>query len=89
VPSARSAFGEHVVSPQRILVGLVTWGPQPFAPDDVRDIAFNQVDALYRSMSYGKVSLAGAVTPWLRAFGRRGRPCRNRSPAGVRQIRVS
>jgi hypothetical protein len=68
VPSAHSAFGGHVLGPQRILVGLVTWGPQPFAPDDVRTIVFNQVDAFYRSMSYGKVSLTGTVTPWLKGF---------------------
>jgi hypothetical protein len=67
-PAASSAYGEHVLGPQRILVGLVTWGPQPFVRDDVRDIVFNQVDALYRSMSYGKMSLTGTVTPWLKAF---------------------
>jgi hypothetical protein len=70
VPSAQPAYGGHVLGPQRILVALVTWGPQPFARDDVHSIAFDQVDAFYRSMSYGKVSLTGAVTPWLRAFDR-------------------
>ena len=54
VPAAQPAFGGHV---QRILVALVTWGPQPFARDDVRRIVFDDADALYRSMSYGKVSL--------------------------------
>jgi hypothetical protein len=68
VPSAQAAFGEHVLGPQRILVALVTWGPAPFARDEVRDLVFDQVDALYRSMSYGKASLTGVVTPWLRAF---------------------
>lgn len=69
VPAARPAYGEHVLGPQRILVALVTWGPQPFARDDVRHIVFDEVDAFYRSMSYGKVSLTGVVTPWLKAFG--------------------
>jgi len=68
VPSAQPAFGGHVLGQQRILVALVTWGPTPFARDDVRTIVFDQVDAFYRSMSYGKVSLAGDVTPWLHAF---------------------
>jgi hypothetical protein len=68
VPSAQPAYGGHVLGPQRILVALVTWGPQPFTRDDVRGIIFDQVDAFYRSMSYGKVSLVGEVTPWLRAF---------------------
>jgi Gametolysin peptidase M11 len=68
VPAAQPAYGGHVLGPQRILVALVTWGPQPFARGDVQTIVFDQVDAFYRSMSYGKVSLTGAVTPWLRAF---------------------
>ena len=68
VPSAQPAYGGHVLGPQRILVALVTWGPQPFARDDVRSIVFDQVDGFYRSMSYGKVSLTGDVTPWLHAF---------------------
>lgn len=73
VPSAQSAYGEHVLGPQRILVALVTWGPQPFARDDVRRMVFDDVDAFYRAMSYGKVSLTGTVTPWLQAFsGRAG-----------------
>jgi len=68
VPAAQPAYGEHVLGPQRILVALVTWAPQPFARDDVRHIVFDEVDAFYRSMSYGKTSLTGAVTPWLKAF---------------------
>jgi Gametolysin peptidase M11 len=68
VPAAQPAFGGHVLGPQRILVALVTWGPQPLAREDVRHIVFDETDALYRSMSYGKVSLTGTVTPWLKAF---------------------
>jgi hypothetical protein len=68
VPAAQPAFGGHVLGQQRILVALVTWGPRPFARDDVQTIVFDQVDAFYRSMSYGKVSLTGTVTPWLDAF---------------------
>ena len=68
VPSAQPAYGGHVLGQQRILVALVTWGPKPIAREDVRSIVFDQVDAFYRSMSYGKVSLTGVVTPWLDAF---------------------
>jgi Gametolysin peptidase M11 len=68
VPSAQPAYGGHVLGQQRILVALVTWGPRPFVRDDVQSIVFDQVDAFYRSMSYGKVSLTGVVTPWLDAF---------------------
>jgi hypothetical protein len=68
IPSAQSAYGGHVLGQQRILVALVTWGPKPFVRADVQTIVFKQVDAFYRSMSYGKVSLTGDVTPWLDAF---------------------
>jgi hypothetical protein len=68
VPSAQPAYGGHVIGPQRILVALVTWGPQPFARGDVQHVVFDEVDAFYQSMSYGKVSLTGTVTPWLHAF---------------------
>jgi hypothetical protein len=68
VPSAQPAYGGRVLGPQRILVALVTWGPQPFARDDVRNIVFDLVDAFYQRMSYGKMSFTGTVTPWLQAF---------------------
>jgi hypothetical protein len=68
VPSAQPAYDGHVIGPQRILVALVTWGPQPFARGDVQHVVFDEVDAFYQSMSYGKVSLTGTVTPWLHAF---------------------
>jgi hypothetical protein len=68
VPAAQPAYGGYVIGQQRILVALVTWGPQPFVRADVQHIVFDEVDAFYRSMSYRKVSLAGTVTPWLQAF---------------------
>jgi hypothetical protein len=68
VPSAQSAYGEHILGPQRILVVLATWGPQPFARDEVRQVVFDEADQIYREMSYGKASLTGVVTPWLKAF---------------------
>jgi hypothetical protein len=68
VPSAQPAYGGHVLGPQTILVALVTWGPQPFTREEVRHIVFDQVDEFYRDMSYGKASLTGVVTPWLKAF---------------------
>ena len=67
-PSAQSVFGDPVVGPQRILVVLATWGPQPFARDNVRRVVFDEADAFYRAASYGKASLTGVVTPWLKAF---------------------
>lgn len=63
-----SAVGDPVIGPQRVLVVLVTWGPEPFARDEVRRVVFEQTGAFYRSESYGKTWLTGAVAPWLRAF---------------------
>jgi Gametolysin peptidase M11 len=68
VPAAQPAYGEHVFGPQRILVVLATWGPQPFAREEVRHVVFEQSDEIYRDMSYGKASLVGDVTPWLNAL---------------------
>jgi gametolysin peptidase M11 len=51
--------------PQTILAILVTWGPQPFAPEALRTSLFTDADAFVRSASFGKASLAGDVTPWL------------------------
>jgi hypothetical protein len=53
---------------QRVLVILVTWGPQPFAQDTVREIVFDETSEFIREASYGKAWLAGDVTPWLRAL---------------------
>ncbi len=68
VPPAQPGYGGHVIGQQRILVALVTWGPEPFVRSDVQHIVFDEVGAFYRRMSYGKVSLTGVVTPWLHAF---------------------
>lgn len=63
---ATSMLGE-----QRVLVVLVTWGPEPFAVDEVQRVVFTEADAFMRNASYGRASLAGDVTPWLRALGAR------------------
>ena len=57
-----------MTGPQRVLVVLATWGPQPFTRADVQHAVFDQTDAFYRSISYGKTWLTGTVTPWLHAF---------------------
>lgn len=67
VPAAQPAFGEHVLGPQRVLVVLATWGPQPFERAEVQNV-FDQVDEIYREMSFGKASIVGTVTPWLHAL---------------------
>ncbi len=66
--SSGLALGGQMLGPQKVLVVLATWGPQPFTRDEVQQAVFDQTDAFYRSESYGKASLTGTVTPWLRAF---------------------
>jgi Gametolysin peptidase M11 len=56
-----------ILGAQRVLVVLVTWGPQPFTRDEVQHVVF-ETDAFYRESSYGKAWLTGTVTPWLNAF---------------------
>jgi hypothetical protein len=68
VPSASPVPGGRILGAQRILVALVTWGPQPFARKDLQRLVFDQADAFYKKTSYGKASLTGVVTPWLNAF---------------------
>ena len=50
---------------QRVLVALVTWGPEPFARETVNELVFDQTSAYFREASFGKTWLAGDVTPWL------------------------
>jgi hypothetical protein len=54
---------------QRLLVVLATWGPQPFARDQVRRVVFEEADAFLRRSSHGQLRLEGEVTPWLRVLG--------------------
>lgn len=53
---------------QRVLVVLVTWGPEPYVPETVRGVVFDETSAFMREASYGKAWLAGDVTPWLHAL---------------------
>ena len=62
------APAEAVTGQQRVLVVLATWGPTPFQADDVRRVLFTEADAFLRRSSYGKVSLRGDVTAWLRVL---------------------
>jgi hypothetical protein len=68
VPASQAIPGGHVLGPQRILVALVTWGPQPFTREEVQQVVFDEADAFYRRTSFGKASLTGTVTPWLKAY---------------------
>jgi hypothetical protein len=67
-PSAGTSLTPPIIGAQRVLVVLVTWGPQPFTRDEVQHVVFDEADAFYRESSYGKAWLTGTVTPWLKAF---------------------
>ncbi len=52
---------------QRLLLMLVTWGPEPYAPAQIR-AQVDEAAAYMRSVSFGKTRLVGEVTPWLHAL---------------------
>src|SRR6476469_3238173 len=62
-PAIAVVSGEH-----SLLVIRATWGPKPFATDDVKDV-IGKVDTFFRASSFGRVSFASTFTPWLRAYG--------------------
>lgn len=62
------APADAVTGQQRVLVVLATWGPTPFQAEDVRRVLFTDADTFLRRASYGKVSLRGDVTTWLRVL---------------------
>lgn len=62
------APADAVTGEQRVLAVLATWGPTPFDGDDVRRVIFSDADAFLSRSSYGKVSLRGEVTSWLRVL---------------------
>jgi hypothetical protein len=63
--TAPAAWG--VTGEQRILLVLVTWGPEPVTQAEAR-ATFESTGAFVRSASFGRTWLAGEVTPWLHAL---------------------
>ena len=61
-PAASAFTGE-----QRLLVVRLTWGPEPFGDEHVRDV-IAQTDAFMRTSSFGKTWIHGDQTPWLRVW---------------------
>jgi hypothetical protein len=52
---------------QSLLVIRATWGPKPFATEEVNDV-LGKVDAFFRVSSFGRMSFRSTLTPWVRAF---------------------
>ena len=61
-PATALVSGEH-----SLLVIRATWGPKPFATEDVNRV-LDEVDAFFRASSFGRVSFRSTVTPWIRAY---------------------
>jgi hypothetical protein len=55
------------VGDQKVLVVLATWGPQPFAREDVSS-SFAEAARFYDKSSFHQLRLTADVTPWLPAF---------------------
>jgi Gametolysin peptidase M11 len=66
-----------VEGPQRVLVVLATWGPQPFTQEDVQHAAIDGASAFLSNSSYGKATITGTVTPWLDAYPTAPSRCEN------------
>jgi hypothetical protein len=52
---------------QSLLVIRSTWGPKPFATEDVNQV-LDKVDAFFRASSFGRMSFRSTLTPWVRAY---------------------
>ena len=62
VPGSGAITGE-----QRLLLVLVTWGPEPYPQAEARE-ALTDVGPYIRGASFGRTWVEGDVTPWLRAL---------------------
>jgi hypothetical protein len=62
-----AAGAQAIVGEQRVLLMLVTWGPEPWTQAEART-ALDETAAFVSSASFGKTSITGAVTPWLHAL---------------------
>lgn len=73
--TAPSARADEIAGAQRVLVILVTWGPEPFAQGQVRQAVFGDAATFVRASSYGRARVVGDTTPWLRAMEGPPRGC--------------
>jgi hypothetical protein len=62
-----AAGAQAILGEQRILLMLVTWGPEPWTQAEART-ALDETAAFVHSASFGNASITGAVTPWLHAL---------------------
>lgn len=65
------AAADTMLGEQRVLVLLVTWGPEPFSRETVEGVVLGEAGTWFRDASYGRTALSGDVTPWLKALATR------------------
>jgi hypothetical protein len=59
---------------QRLLVLLVTWGPEPYSRSQAEAV-LAETASFVRSASFERTSIVGDVTPWLHAFDHEPAQC--------------
>jgi hypothetical protein len=75
---------EAVLGQQRVLLMLVTWGPEPWTQARAQ-AELDETAAYVHSASYGKTSITGEVTPWLHTLPRKPE-C---DPRGIAEVALA
>jgi hypothetical protein len=70
VLGAPGAAPSAMLGEQRVLLMLVTWGPEPYTVAQARQ-TLDETAAFVRSASFGRTSIVGEVTPWLHVLDTR------------------
>jgi hypothetical protein len=65
-----AAGAQAILGEQRVLIMLVTWGPEPWTQAEARTV-LDETARFVHSASFGKTSITGQVTPWLHALSRK------------------
>jgi hypothetical protein len=66
--------GQAIEGEQRLLVVLVTWGPEPYPVSHAQAVLAESA-AFVSSASFDRTWIVGDVTPWLHAFDREPPQC--------------
>ena len=72
VPQSGAAV---IAGEQRLLVMLLTWGPEPYTAEEARQIVFEESAEYIRSVSFGRTTITGQSTGWLHVLDERPTGC--------------
>ena len=64
-----------ITGEQRLLVMLVTWGPEPWTADEAQRVVFEESADYIRRVSFGQVTITGQSTGWLHVLDERPTGC--------------